>query len=612
MRDRRSKNNARKLWGEGTTLGKQAGSLARIAGTLPYVLMLLPVMVAALYVRQYGVNAPYNDGLTLIPLFEKLFAGGLTFGDLAAQHNEHRIFFPRIAMLLLGLVTGFNDVAMMYAILACLLVTTGALFALFRGTVSQSPWLFVPVPFLVFNLGQSWNMLQGFQITLAFVQTFAVLCFVLLYLSDGPRRGERRGSLAFCGALVCGTIAAFSSAPGLLVWPLGFFQLLLLSIERRAKMWLAGAWVLAGTLNWTLYLRGYESSETTTWRESLGNPLDSMEYLLSALGASLFHGSQELALACGLLLIFLVAVSLLLICEGGRVRQNSVWISLLAFAALTLAATTLARGGSLEDALNPKYVTYSVLAPIAVFALLAGSVRVRRESVSLLSLGVLGIVAAASLLLSYSQGMAEAKEIAENKERTAFVLATHESQPDEILASRGVLRERFRVDPDTSRRQANFLERRGYSIFSEPRPEVLPPPLPDPSPGAAARPYSAHLKANVEVKLMRHPSGDDGKSFVEVSGWAANPGSKESVRGVYVLVDGRPYPAFYGQQSSKAARRFDDSAYEYSGFKRAIPLSEIGDGEHELSVVAVTDTGEAELRLGPPGSDGKQQMKFEL
>lgn len=578
-------------------MGTGTGLLARLAGKIPYLLLLLPVVVASLYVRQYGVNAPYNDGLTLIPLFEKLFAGELRFEDLAAQHNEHRILFPRVALLLMGVATGFDDVAAMYLVQACLLVTAAALLLVFRSTVSRNLWLFVPVPFLVFNLGQSWNMLQGFQLTLVFVQTFAVLSFVLLYLSGG-----RRGRLAFSGALGSGTVAAFSSAPGLLVWPLGLLQLLLVPAGRRAKRAMVGIWGLTGALEWTLYLRGYESSDTTSWRESLNNPLDSAEYLISALGASLFHGRQDLAFACGLLLVFLITAGLRLTYEGGRVRENSVWIAALAFALLTLAATTLARGGTLEDALNPKYVTYTILAPIAVYAMLAGTLRRRRDLVPLLSLGVLGALVAASLSLSYSQGISEAEEIAENKERTAFVLATHESQPDEVLASRRVLRERFRVDPETSREQANFLERRGYSIFSEPRPQVLPPTLPDPTPGASDRPSETTVEGEVRASLMRSPSGDD-RSFVRVSGWAAGPGSEEAVDGVYVLVDGRPYPAFYGARSEEAARRFDDPDYGYSGFERAIPVPEIGTGSHELSVVAVTDTGESYLG---PGENGRR------
>lgn len=584
-------------------MDKVPGRLSRLTGKIPYLLMLLPVLVAALYVQRYGVNAPYNDGLTLIPLLEKFLAGELRFEDLAAQHNEHRIFFPRIAFILLGLATGFNDVATMYSILACLLVTSATLLLVFRRTASASLWLFVPVPFLIFNLGQSWNLLQGFQLTLIFVQTFSVLSFALLYLCGGER-----GRLAFFGALASGTVAAFSSAPGLLVWPLGLLQLLLTPAVRGARRGMLAAWGLAGALAWALYLRGYESAETTSWRDSLQHPLESAQYLVSALGASLFHGQQDLAFAGGLLMTFLVAVALLLAYARGRVAENSVWISMLAFALLTVAATSVARGANLEDALNPKYVSYTVLAPVAVYAMLLGALRGRRDSSPLISLVALGVLVAISLPLSYSQGIVEAQEIAEDKRRTAFVLATHESQPDEVLASRGVLRERFRVSPQTSREQASFLERRGYSIFSEARPKVLPPPLPDPSPDASNKPSSASVEGSVEASLVRAPSGDSRKSFVRVSGWAAEPGSEETVKGVYVLVDGRPYPAFYGARSTKAVERLGDPSYEYSGFERAIPLSELGPGGHELSVIAVTDTGETYVEVGEAG----QRMRFEL
>lgn len=81
---------------------------------------------------------------------------------------------------------------------------------------------------------------------------------------------------------------------------------------------------------------------------------------------------------------------------------------------------------------------------------------------------------------------------------------------------------------------------------------------------------------------------------------------------MYVLVDGRPYPAFYGSASSNARRTDNrepgDRKTEYAGFERGIPVSEIGSGEHELSAIAVTDTGESYL-----GSNGEERrMRFKL
>jgi hypothetical protein len=116
-----------------------------------YLLMVLPGALAFLYVRLFGVNVPYWDQWWIVTLFEKLNAGSLHMSDLWSQANEHRIFFPRVAMLLLGSVTGYNNVAEMYFILGLFLVTLIVLLLAFKGSVNTTLLMFVPVSFLMFS-----------------------------------------------------------------------------------------------------------------------------------------------------------------------------------------------------------------------------------------------------------------------------------------------------------------------------------------------------------------------------------------------------------------------------------------------------------------------------
>ena len=53
-------------------------------------------------------------------------------------------------------------------------------------------------------------------------------------------------------------------------------------------------------------------------------------------------------------------------------------------------------------------------------------------------------------------------------------------------------------------------------------------------------------------------------------------------------MDGRLFPAFYGANQQDVADSSGVPSYRYSGFKRAIPVSEIGAGTHVLSVVVLT------------------------
>jgi hypothetical protein len=43
-----------------------------------------------------------------VPLLDKMYRGELAFPDLWAQHNEHRLLFPKIIMLVLARSTGWD------------------------------------------------------------------------------------------------------------------------------------------------------------------------------------------------------------------------------------------------------------------------------------------------------------------------------------------------------------------------------------------------------------------------------------------------------------------------------------------------------------------------
>lgn len=78
-------------------------------------------------------------------------------------------------------------------------------------------------------------------------------------------------------------------------------------------------------------------------------------------------------------------------------------------------------------------------------------------------------------------------------------------------------------------------------------------------------------------------------SFVKLEGWAVDTGNKSMAGGVYIDIDGELFPAFYGTKVEQRIRRYlGGFAYRYSGFERAIPVSRIGTGSHELSIVVLT------------------------
>lgn len=540
-------------------------------------MILLPAALGVLYVRAFGVSVVYYDEWSIVPLFDRWSSGTLGLSHLFDQHLEHRMFFPRIVELLLGRITGYDNVAEMYLIQACLLATLVVL--LLATWENVGSWLFVlvPVAFLVFSFRQYENMLWGFQISFVFAQTFGVLALFLLYVLG--RKSFKK--LAFAGALMSGTIASFSTAQGLLVWPAGLLQLFLSPVERQTKRVLISLWTLIGLIEWVAYFFDYTTPrDRPSLLSALYHPLVGTEYFLNLLGSSLFW-QQSSAFLGGLLLVCLAAGSLFLIYRNWGLGEYSFWISVLLYSFLILASITLGRSGQFGvlQAMAPRYTTFSILAVASIYAMLAKMALERSSRPAIVLLSALASVVLLSAAVSYQEGIEVGNKERVARERAAFVLSTYESQPDEALTKN--LNPRARV----VRERAPILQRLGYNVFSEPQ---------DLSELSALSPVSSSTSFAVTVRgdgvSQQGPTVvvPEESSSIELIGWAVDDENESTAGGVYVDVDGRLFPAFYGADRQDVADSSGVPSYRYSGFERAIPVSEIGAGAHELSVIVLT------------------------
>jgi hypothetical protein len=440
------------------------------------LLILLPAALAFLYVREFGVNVPYWDDWRVVPLLDKLATGTLKMSDLWPQHNEHRIFFPLIAQLLLGSLTKFNTVAEMYLTGGFFLVTLIVLLLAFKDSVKTTLCLFIPISFLMFSTRQHENMLWGFQISFAIACAFAVLTLYFLYVSAGYKRFR---GVTFLSALVSATVASFSAAQGLLVWPAGLLQLFVSPMERSAKKVMIGVWSLTGLGEWIFYFVGYVQPD---WNPSLGfvlqHPIAGIGYSLTLFGSSLVW-QQNFAFVGGLLLTGLVVVSLLLIYKDRKLGEHSFWIALLFFSFLTMASITIGR--SEGGAPISRYTTFSILAVVSVYVVLTKLVLERKSRLTAGLIGALSALILLSIPISYWEGIKEGAATKATREQAAFILSTYESQPDELLVEHlcptyGCGVHPFgQADADTLRERADILKRLGYNVFSESRAQGLPP-----------------------------------------------------------------------------------------------------------------------------------------
>lgn len=318
---------------------------------LIFSIAAIPVIVLVYFVAKYHVNAPFLDQWSLIPLLEKYQQGTLSIKDLWAQHNEHRIFFPQIIMLLTASITGWN---ISYELALNILLATGLFFviALQIRKIEGSNWLLPAISLLIFSLVQWENWLWGWQMQI-FINVLAVTAGMMLLSNDPFKRSN------FIGALLLGIVASYSFANGILYWPIGLAVVLVSNYKKHTHIIL---WGIAGIVSIALYFYGYHSiSSHPSLFTLFQSPFEYLKYFFAYLGGAL-GGRNAILIGMGGLFLWLTCIVFL--------RLNR---SILSFIALGLypigsaLLTGIGRAGfGYNQALASRYTTISNLFWISI------------------------------------------------------------------------------------------------------------------------------------------------------------------------------------------------------------------------------------------------------
>ena len=334
----------------------------RAARYSAYLLIALAVLSGFAYVYNYGVNLYWADDWDTLPeLFEQHAAGTLTIAKFWELHNEHRHFFPKLALFGLGLLTQGNALANMYLTQFLLLAILAVFMRAVHDRLSSglAVWLMVPVAFLVFSLRQWENMLWGFYVVVVMPVAAAVVSFLCL-----ARMKNERFVTLFIGALLSATVATYSAFQGLFVWPVGLVQLLIAPLNKRQKVVLATLWMVVGIGEWLFYFVGFAISADHPPAGFL------FTYLFAAIGGALFEATS-LAILAGFSLLVLAAAATILVIVRRQVAKQSFWLAVIAYALATLVAITIGRSGhGIQQALSSRYATLANPLVIACYVLL--------------------------------------------------------------------------------------------------------------------------------------------------------------------------------------------------------------------------------------------------
>ncbi len=568
--------------------------LRRALGDWRLVLLIycLPVIGSAAYVAAFAVDMPWVDQFNFIPLLESSLAEALFSADSFAQHNEHRIYFPRLAMLILARATGYDVVVEMYFTQALLLVGLGVLLLVLKRQFKPGAlvWLWLsPVPFLLFSLRQHQNFLFGFQLS----QVSVLVCSVVsLYAvtrcpASGGGPGWRYAPLALAASSA--VVASLSSAGGLLVWPIACLLFLLLPLDKGSKRACLACWSLIGVAVWLAYFHGYQRpSHHPDMSFALESPLVAIEYLFVFIGGAL-SWQRDVALIIGLALPVVSLSSLVLVYRAGRLDENAFWIALMGLGYLTALVAPISRSGfGVEQALESKYSTFSIPIVVAQYVLLLDLVlsRAARE-LALLKLGVLLGLIGVGLFTSSIEAIEYGKNEKARRERLTPALREYRAYPDQLLSQ---------IHPNSAlvRRGAGVLDRLGYSVFRADVPSV-DSDLPTRELGTKF--WLDLVNENlvgfgIVGDELREPSEplviDPSAGFVRAAGWAVDL-SKEDVAGdVYLRIGDRSYRGYYGVDRRDIAEMLANSSYRYTGFELIVPISDLEPGLQEWTFLVLS------------------------
>jgi len=550
------------------------------------VLIIAPVLLNLAFIYKYGVNCVFWDQWEVVPLFDKLYSGNLSFADLFAQHNEHRILLPRLVMLGLGSLTHYNTVAEMYFAWFLLCLICFVLFKLFVRTFGFSSMTmakFIPVVWLTFGLRQYDNLLWGFQ----FVYFMVVLFFLLMvYLLAESRRFDWRFGLA----ILCGLASTFSLAGGLLVWPIGLIQLVFTARTTSKRLWgldmiKTATWAVAGIAVYILYFAGYtQPQHTTDQLYAIHDPLTSIIFGLVALGSPLSNNVFIAAAIGPFLLILYILVGVIVIFKPDKWPVRFPLLALVLFTAASAAVLLITRAEwGVGAAFVSRYTTTTVLGITGLY-MLALSVDFQNVNLKYFLWGaLLSLLMAGVISTDCYAYLEKGKQAYTERRAAAYYLVNYAGQSDENLG-------KLYPWPAITRERIQTLVKYKLNVFSEPPPSA-----------AYLSPVDAGPLFYIEDINGRRPGSQkllpimlDLEDTITIKGWAVDQINSRAAGGIVIDIDnGRmEIPALYGIDRPDVAEYYKNQDYRLSGFESSLSASAIGPGRHIVSIKVLAAKGQ--------------------
>jgi hypothetical protein len=386
------------------------------------------------FILRYYRRMPFWDHWVWLARYNEAGLPGVLF----TQFNEHRIVFPSFFFLAdYELFAGSN--LFLTIVILLLQAFTAAVLIAPLWSASAMPRALARVlsgvaAGLVLWLIQGENLLWPFQLHTLLANTAALgaIAAFSIYLRGGGRR-------AWFAAIALGTVASFSFAHGMLVWPVLVVLAFGARVPFRRILWLIATFAIL----LAIYLTAYRTpSGHSSPLASLAHPAGLIHYVVVFLALPAFGPGRGdligvnlpayLAGGSGLLAAAVYIVRYILTASKSRRQQDVIYTGAMLLVIAAAFVTGLGRlGMSAAQALSSRYGTLSIIFWIALLAALtvelarweAGSRGAGRLLWSLMLLGGTVMVTRAQLTAMHDYAVLE-------RERTAATLSLLAGVPD--------------------------------------------------------------------------------------------------------------------------------------------------------------------------------------
>jgi len=424
-----------------------------------YVIIALAAPLLILYfVWNYGINVPFSDQWEFVPTLEKLHNDTLTLADIWRQHNEHRIIFPRILMLLLAHFSNWNIFLERCTNIVLAALNLFFLFSILNNTSEsiKAPWLKIVIALLIFSMVQFENFYWGWAIQIL----MSVLGAIIAIWSVNKWQGKTIGLTIAISAAI---LSSYSFSTGLATWPA---VLALLLLQKKWKLKHIIIWLLTCIATVLLFYHNYTKSTTNAPLSFiLSHPSIYIRYVLTYLGSPL-SPSRSYSVLMALILLIITPLATFDVWRLNKERFYNLipWLALAIYAILAACVTGAGRIGlGPQQALASRYTTISNLLVICAAVTISHSMQLnlsikkRRSLKDILFIIVIASVFCLSYVNSYDHGIKNMKGMSKYVNESAFCLNDPENADDEYL-------KRLYPNPDIVRQRIKTLSELGIKF----------------------------------------------------------------------------------------------------------------------------------------------------